>query len=77
MHDNKHHLPHTCVIYDPPAPNVPWLLAFFGPDRELLSAEAFETVSAALNRLSNSVNVFIEAAPRGPGQRVWRVKLAD
>ncbi|MER2264310.1 hypothetical protein [Methylobacterium oxalidis] len=77
MPDNKHHLPHTCVIYDPPDPNVPWLLALFGPDRELFSSETFETLSAALNHLSKSVDVFIEAAPRGAGQRVWRVKLAD
>ena len=35
------------VVYDPPAPGLPWLSVCIGPDGKLRAVEAFDTLAGA------------------------------
>ncbi|AWN42708.1 hypothetical protein [Methylobacterium durans] len=74
MAGKDHGLSHTFIIYDPPAPGMPWISICVGPNRKISLSETFGTLAAAQARMAECVDVFVEGARNGHGFRLWKVR---
>jgi hypothetical protein len=64
------------VVYDPPAPGLPWLSVCIGPDGKLRAVEAFDTLAGAQARTAECAEMFVSELKRSevmPARRANRL----
>ena len=59
MFDQDREPRYAFVVYDPPAPGLPWLSVCVGPDGKIRAVETFDTLAGAQARTAECAEAFV------------------
>ncbi|MDR7039783.1 hypothetical protein J2X36_004561 [Methylobacterium sp. BE186] len=73
MFRRDHEAQYQFLVYDPPAPGLPWLSVCIGPDGKIRGVETFDTRAGAQARTAECAELFVRMTETGEGSHSPRV----